>query len=505
MSKKKYIYSILASLLGQLISIICGIVLPRILIKYYGSELNGASASISRFLGYIALLEGGIGGVARAALYKPIAENDEEQISKVISYVQYFFRKVAFVFCIYSLIIACSYKYIARDISLDWTYTFFLVIVIALSSLAQYYFGIAYTVFLQADQKSYITRLLEAGTLLLNTIVSYIFVYYGAGMLLLKLAWCGVHLIRIGILNTYINSHYHLKKTKFDNNYLSQAWDGLGQHIAFFLHSNADEVILTIFVNLKEVSVYSIYNYIAIGLNTMISSSIANLEAVFGDMLARKEEINNFFDYIEFILHSVIVVGFSIACVLILPFVKIYTKGIRDANYFRPILAYLMLMTQCISCIRAPYHNLIIAAGHFKRTRNVAFIEAGLNIGGSCVLAVLCGTEGIIVATLIAILYRTIYYVAYLKNNIIYRNPKRFVKRICITCLNLLINISIFIFLSELIGEIDTFIKWVMSAIVYLVLGIILMVICAEIFYRRELFKFIKQMREIFHVREKSG
>ena len=107
MRKKKYIYSILASLLGQLISIICGIVLPRILIKYYGSELNGASASISRFLGYIALLEGGIGGVARAALYKPIAENDEEQISKVISYVQYFFRKVAFVFCIFSLIIAC--------------------------------------------------------------------------------------------------------------------------------------------------------------------------------------------------------------------------------------------------------------------------------------------------------------------------------------------------------------------------------------------------------------
>ena len=104
MRKKRYIYSMLTSLLSQAISVFCGIVLPRVLIGQYGSELYGASTSISQFLGYIAILEGGIGGVARAALYKPLAENDKERISEIVIYIQRFFRIIAIIFCFYKLL-----------------------------------------------------------------------------------------------------------------------------------------------------------------------------------------------------------------------------------------------------------------------------------------------------------------------------------------------------------------------------------------------------------------
>ena len=40
----------------------------------YGSDVNGLVSSITQFLGYIALVEGGVGGVIRAALYKPLAK-----------------------------------------------------------------------------------------------------------------------------------------------------------------------------------------------------------------------------------------------------------------------------------------------------------------------------------------------------------------------------------------------------------------------------------------------
>ena len=55
--------NIYISLLYQAVAMICGLITPRIMLQAFGSEINGAISSIATFLGYIALLEGGIGGV----------------------------------------------------------------------------------------------------------------------------------------------------------------------------------------------------------------------------------------------------------------------------------------------------------------------------------------------------------------------------------------------------------------------------------------------------------
>ena len=70
--------NILTSLVSQLVVLVCGIVVPRLMIGEFGSEAYGATTSITQFLAYITLLEGGIGGVARAVLYKPLAQKDME-------------------------------------------------------------------------------------------------------------------------------------------------------------------------------------------------------------------------------------------------------------------------------------------------------------------------------------------------------------------------------------------------------------------------------------------
>ena len=67
--EKKSRRNIVTTLANQLITTACGIVVPRILIGSFGSEAYGISVSITQFLSYITLLEGGIGGVARAELY----------------------------------------------------------------------------------------------------------------------------------------------------------------------------------------------------------------------------------------------------------------------------------------------------------------------------------------------------------------------------------------------------------------------------------------------------
>lgn len=490
MRKKRYLYGIISSLISQTITIISGIILPRVLIGQFGSEVYGATTSITQFLGYIALLEGGIGGVARAALYKPLAEKNWEELSKVISYVQYFFRGIAGIFLGYTFIIACFYKYIAKNNSFDWIFMFTLVVVISLSSLAQYYFGITYMVMLQADQKSYVMNFLNAVTLAINTLLSCFLAYKGFNIIIVKLAWCGSYLIRIVILNYYVKQCYKLMKVKPDKNYLPQKWDGFGQQIAYFLHDHTDVVVLTILVNLQEVSVYSIYNYIVNSINMLVTVVITNMEAIFGDMLARKEwdVLNNFFDLMEYFINSCIIICFSTAFSLIMPFIMLYTKGVTDADYYRPVVACLMLLSQILFCFRLPYHQLVTAAGHFKETKNAAFLEAGINILLSILFCIYFGAEGVIMATVLSVAYRGIYYIFYLRKNIIFRKSSKAVKRFFITVVCICINVIWFEMIISRVGGIQSYGKWFVMAVIFVILSMITVLFSSIVFYRKEFF-----------------
>ena len=72
------------SLLFQLITAISGLILPKLIIENFGSDVNGLIASITQFLSYISLLEGGAEGVIRASLYKPLSIGDTDKVSAIV-------------------------------------------------------------------------------------------------------------------------------------------------------------------------------------------------------------------------------------------------------------------------------------------------------------------------------------------------------------------------------------------------------------------------------------
>ena len=62
----------IANIILQIVTIISGFILPKIILSCFGSEVNGLVSSISQFLSYINLLEGGVMGVIMANLYKQL-------------------------------------------------------------------------------------------------------------------------------------------------------------------------------------------------------------------------------------------------------------------------------------------------------------------------------------------------------------------------------------------------------------------------------------------------
>lgn len=494
MRKKRLILNSISSLGMQVLTIICGIIMPQIMIRGFGSELYGATTSIADFLGYISLIEGGIGSVARSALYKSLAVNDTEQISETVTSVRKFFQKIAYVFVVYVLVIACSYKYIASDFNYDWFFTFALVMVISLSTFAEYFWGITNTILIQADQKLYIIKLTQGITLVVNTVFAYILIRLNCSIFIVKTTYCLIHFVRIAFLNTYVKKYYKLPKSKSTSVNLKGKWDGLVQHISYFIHTKTDIFVLTLFAGLSEVAVYSIYKFVVNGIVIIANAFIAGIEPVYGNMLAKKEmkELNNFFDHVEFLIHTVVCVLFSTGIIMIIPFVRIYTRDFNDAQYIRPLVAYFLLIAEGIYCMRIPYSYLVVAAGDFKETRNSAVIEAVVNLTLSVLLIHRFGMEGIVFATLIAMVYRTAYFVLYLNKNIICRPIDKFVKRWSTTIFCMTVNILVGYKLILLFEEATNYFIWVLnSALIFCMITFIVFIISILV-YPVELKSFLK-------------
>ena len=73
---KKLSRNTISSLLLQIITVISGFVLPRLIMHNYGSQVNGLVNSIAQFLSIITFLEFGVGAVIQSALYAPIVNNN---------------------------------------------------------------------------------------------------------------------------------------------------------------------------------------------------------------------------------------------------------------------------------------------------------------------------------------------------------------------------------------------------------------------------------------------
>ena len=479
--------NIYASLTFQIVSAICGLFVPKILLSQYGSEAYGATTSILQFLGYIVLIEGGIGGVARAALYKPLAENDVEKISQAILEIKNFFRIIAYIFAVYVLVLAIIFKKISHIEVLDWFSTFLLVIVISISTFAQYFVGISNSILLQADQKNYISNALSSITLIVNAVLVAVFASTGSNLVTVKLISSCIYAVKPIMLWVYVKHNYHLSNVKTNTKILRDKWTGLGQHMAFFFHSHTDVIVLTFFADLKYVAVYSVYNMVTSQIQALSSSFVSGMESVLGNMYAQKENslLNKTFNLYETMMSFFSDILFSVTAVMIVPFVKVYTSNISDTNYIEPLFGILLTVAAYISCLSLPYNSSVIAAGHFRQTRWAAYGEALINVLLSILLVRKFGLIGVAIGTVAATLYKLVFYVTYLKKNILKRKISHFLKREFIN----LSTVTLIFIVGRYVLDffiISSYMQWILASCVITIFACLVTIGSNFLFYRND-------------------
>ena len=237
MGAKKVFKNVFWSLGGQIVIMFLGIIVPRIMLKGYGSDVNGLVSTISQIFNYMALLEAGIGQAAKNALYKPITEKSRNGISYVVSVAQTYFRRLTKYYALGVLGVACILPFVLKS-NVNSITIFVFVMLEGMSGVINFYFIQTLTAVLQADGRGYVYN----GINVVNRVLSYaakiIMASFGVHILILELAY---FLITIGKAVFY--KYYFKKNYEWMNYQLAPKTAKLPNRNAFIV----TEIAWTIF------------------------------------------------------------------------------------------------------------------------------------------------------------------------------------------------------------------------------------------------------------------
>lgn len=432
MKKRKLYINTMTALIYQICSVVVGLILPRLILKAFGSEVNGLTNSISQMLSIITLLDLGVGAVVQAALYRPLFEHDNNRISVIYSSAKKFFSLIAKILVVYVGVLCLYYGFFKTE-AYGWIYTVSLIIAIAISYFAQYYFGICNILLLNADQKVYVVTLVNLVGLLVNAGITIVLLNIGANIQTVKLISSLIYLLRPIILEIYVRKHYDILLAENPvRDAIPNKWSGLAQHIATVVTNTVDNVVLTIFSTFSQVSIYNVYVMPLNSIKSLIESTSVSYKSFFGELIVKdnKEVLIREFKFYETLMHFIVVVIYGTIMKVLVSFVLLYTSGVTDADYKNVIFGIFITIAYASYTIRLPYSNIIFAAGRFKETQIYSVIECIINIVLSVALVKLYGLCGVAVGTVISSGYRTIASAYYLKKDIIMYKMKDFWKHL---------------------------------------------------------------------------
>ncbi|MBQ9019153.1 MAG: polysaccharide biosynthesis C-terminal domain-containing protein [Bacilli bacterium] len=502
MRSKKALKNIIYTLIQQTVTIVCGLIVPRLIISKFGSSVNGLISSITQFLAYIVLLDSGFSPVIKSLLYKPIAKKNKQEIENILYATERFFKIIARIFIVYIIILIFIYPTLVST-NFNHIFTITLLIIISISTFAEYYFGMTYKIYLQAEQKLYIVSLLQILTTVLNTIFVVVLIRLNANILIVKLVSSLIFVIRPILQNVYVKKKYNINLRKANKNYkIEKKWDGLAQHIAAVIHGNTDVTILTIFTNVLEVSVYSVHYLVINGIKKLIQAISNGVDASFGNMIAKdeKEHLNNSFSVYEFLYYTLITIIYICTISLLSSFVCIYTRNVKDVNYYRPVFAILMSFAEYIHAIRLPYSTITLAAGKFKETRNGAILEAIINLVISIILVFKFGLIGVTIGTIVAMIIRTIEFMIYTSKKVLYRKSSIAFKKAIFSIIEMVLCCGIIYYMN--IVKATNYVEWVIDALKVFTMSSVIVMIANVLIYNKD---FKNTLNILKNMKKKNG
>ena len=470
---KKITYNLMLGFISEIVTILLGIIVPRLVLTNYGSEVNGLINSVTQIYAYIALLEAGIGAATVQALYRTLGKNSRAETNAVLAATNRYYHRTGLLYLLSILIFSTLYPlFIKSDIPFV---TIVLVIVFnGLGSVINFFFQKKYLILLQAEGKNYIQSSLTMFTNVFRNVARIVLIACGFDVVFVQAIAMVVSLIQMLYITWYIKRNYSWidLTVKPDYSSISQSKNVLIHQISGLAFDNTDTVLLTIFAGLKTVSIYSVYTLLFSMIRTAISTISNSIDFVLGQTFhTDRKRFIQLYDVYELYYITTVFALYSVANFFILPFIKLYTSGVTDIEYVDAYLPLLFILIYLLSCGRYAPMKTIEFAVHFKQTQYRSILGSVINVTVSLIAVQRFGIYGVLMGTIVALLYRS-------NDMILYANHKILNRKAWPTYKRWLINLTLFIlqlWINQKIHlRLDSYMDIIMWCIPYTIVTLIL-------------------------------
>lgn len=416
--------NLVTSLMLQTLLFISGMLLPHFFLLVYGSTVNGMVTSVSNIISYMALVEAGITSSAAVALYRPLLQQDTEARNRALSAAASFYTRSGLIYALLLTVMVAVYPVLVES-QLDSSLTRWMIVVLAAGNLFNYLLIGKYRVLATADQKLYICNLYRCLEVIGTMTVTLLLIRIRANAALVKAAGAFFGIGSGLLVVLYVRRHYAGLdfRRPFAKDTLSQRWSALAHQVAGVVTGSIGTVLVTAFTgarSLVETSIYGVYELVAWGLRSIITTFANGIVSGFGQLFAMDDQrlIRRAASNFEYLYQLIAFVCYGCMGYLILPFVALYTAG-ADVDYVRPAVGLLFTAVGFLQSIRQPGIVLINAAGHFRQTRRRAVIEAAIVALLSLALVRPLGMIGVLLGSLAGAVYRTADVLIYVERHLV--------------------------------------------------------------------------------------
>jgi len=434
---KKTVANFLSSILFQITATFAGFITPMLILNIYGAAMFGFSTSVMAVVGGINLLEIGLGSGLMQALFRPLHDGNVPQINGLLARAKRYYNHSGMLILLGAALVAVVYS--LNHGSSSFFELFFLALTLLFGSALEYIFIGRFRVLLTADEKVGVLLNIQTGALVLSSAIRIVLMSLGVGIVIMQLIATAVYLLRAIFVAFYVHRKYpqvsfqgERSTVQIENT--SVFWHNISNLVVL----NAPFLLLLLLTEKVTTSIFAIYAIVYSAISSILYAVFSHaVVAGFGKVVAKgdRNALRKQFDLYEFVFTICLFVAFVTTTSMIRDFVKIYSAGISNVNFFLPYITLLFTIWGLLFSLRYPLIALLQADGHFKQTKNSVVIEMLLMIVFSFIGVLLYGLNGVFIGMIISAAYRAVHLIWYVNKKILQRKLTTSIRRLAVNTL----------------------------------------------------------------------
>ncbi len=395
-----------AAVFCKLVGMVLNFITRTVFIKKLGTEYLGLGGFFGNIFSVISLCELGFGAAFAQSLYKPIAQEDRQRVSGIITYFSQIYSKIAFVSAVLGVFVMPFLPLLTKgQTEISGLYSIYVLFM--LHNTLNFLLTPKRTLVI-CDQRMYAVSnfrtlfsviMCICQVVLLETTNNYI-VYLSSRIFLLTLE--GV------CINIYADRRYDFLKTPsgVDEIYRKKLFSNVKSlmlhKIGSVLTHSTDSILISYFLGLTCMGKYSNYALIVGSVVTFVDIAVGSVSSSVGNLgaTASVQKNENIMKKLSFVNFSMLTLCSSVLLCTLNPFIKLWIG--EEMLFSMPEVA-VIVASFYFSCIRDPVQIFINAYGIFRPSRYMNIARAAVNFVLSVLLVKRFGVAGVFGGTVVSV------------------------------------------------------------------------------------------------------